>query len=65
MQPPAHSRACLKDAPDIEARPQHSSFLQNFSSYIGEEGGRGEAIPNAAIKLQGLPGSAFATLEGM
>jgi len=28
------------------------------------EGRRGEAIPNPAIKLQGLPGSPFPALEG-
>lgn len=57
--------AGLKDAPNVEARPHHSAFLQSFSNYRGEEGGTEEAIPNPAIKLQGIPGSLFPTLEGM
>lgn len=64
-QPPAHSRACLKDAADLEARTHRSAFLQCFSNYREEEGGRWEAIPNPAIKLLGLPSSPFTTLEGM
>lgn len=65
VQPPAHSRACLKDAADLEARTHRSAFLQCFSNYRVEEGGRWEAIPNPAIKLLGLPSSPFTTLEGM
>lgn len=52
VQPPAHSRACPKDTGDLKARPHHSTFLQ--SDYKGEEGGRGKAIPNPAVKLRDL-----------